>query len=385
MIVTTCSRAAGWRNGGNMHNPSRRVSVGIAIAACVVLAVTAWAAAATLNVPPAIKKAASQDAAPIRSWNGFQKAAMKVPAGKKHIVAIEASGQGRTTVDTTQGVVEAGKYLGWKVDALDGKGNPQVWNQEIQNAVNQHADAIVLSAIPPQLVGDALAKAAAAHIPVITILNPKPPANAHIFGWVAADHATDGKIMADWIWNNSGGNAHVVLVQTTEFPELVIRDKAFLAEMKKCTTCKVDEVVQFDFPQMPTQIPQKTITALQQHPDVNYVVTSFDTSATFAVLGIQQAGATGKVKVVSAEGDPDAMTRIRSNQQAADVAHPAEWSGWEAVNQIIRSMDKLGPTPHVSLPIRVMTRTNVPATSKTKFGWNGDYKYQAKYKSLWKK
>jgi hypothetical protein len=69
----------------------------------------------------------------------------------------------------------------------------------------------------------------------------------------------------------------------------------------------------------------------------------------------------------------------------ATVAHPAEWSGWEAVNQIIRAMAKLGPAPHVSLPIRVLTRANVPPASKTKFGWNGDYNYQAKYKSLWKR
>jgi hypothetical protein len=33
----------------------------------------------------------------------------------------------------------------------------------------------------------------------------------------------------------------------------------------------------------------------------------------------------------------------------------------------------------------VLTRKNVPSASKTKFGWNGDYNYQAKYKSLWKR
>ncbi len=369
-----------------MERLGRRRAIAVSAVALGVLVAASITVASTMAVPPAIQKAATRDSSAVKGWAGFSKAVIKVPSGSKSVVVILASAQGRTTVDTAAGVNEAGKYLGWKVQIVDGKGDPGVWNKAIQNAVNARADGIVLSAIPPALVGDALAKAASAKIPVTTILNPKPPASAHIFAWVAADHATDGKIAADWIWANSGGNAHVVLVKTTVFPEVVIRDNAFVAELKKCSSCTVESTT-FDFAQMPVQVPQKTISALQQHPDTNYVVGSFDTVATFAGSGVQQAGLTGKVKIVSYEGDPDALSRLRAKGglQDATVAHPAEWSGWEAVNQLIRSMDGMSASPHVSLPIRVLTRTNVPAATTSKYGYNGDFGYQAKYKALWKK
>jgi ribose transport system substrate-binding protein len=300
------------------------------------------------------------------------------PTGKK-IVAITCSSQGAGCVRAAEGATEAGKVLGWQVTTIDGQGTPNAWNAAILNAISSHADGIVLAAVPPPLVGDALAKAKAAGIPVVEVFEPVPAGEA--FASVNIDHHEQGEAIADWVADDSEEKAQVLVVEDTEFETLTERVEGFEEELSKCSGCKVVEHVNSQIGTMANTVPSAVASALQSHPEINYVVSPFDSNAIFASQGVQQAGKEGQVKVVGYEGDPQAVSTIREGGiEVATAADPAEWMGWQAVDALGRAMtgQKAEDTP---VPWKVIDATNLPPNDT----WTGDIDYQAEFEKLWGK
>ena len=97
----------------------------------------------------------------------------------------------------------------------------------------------------------------------------------------------------------------------------------------------------------------------QPHPEITYVIAPFDSSATFAAQGIRQAG-NAAVKLVSGEGDPDGLTRVRNGQQAADLATVPAWAGWAAADDLLRAFQGKAVTTY-TLPQRLFSKANAPA------------------------
>jgi ribose transport system substrate-binding protein len=340
-------------------------------------AASSSSASSTAAPGGAFDAAVAKASAPISNWTGPTGAPK--PAAKKKIVVVTCSSQGNGCVRAAQGVTDAGRKLGWSVQTIDGQGNPQAWNGGINTAISEKADGIVLDAVPPALVGDALVKAKAAKIPVVSIFNPDLGKSSPVFSYVTPDHTAQGKVMADWVAAESKGKAQIVLIEDNEFPELVQRVDGFKAELAKCSGCKVVDTVQSQIGTMAQKLPGAVASSLQSHPTANYVISPFDSNATFTGQGVRQAGKQGTVKVAGYEGDSQAVDAIRKGQiQAMTVADPAEWMGWQAVDEFNRAFSgqKAQNTP---VQWRVLTKSNVPATGN----WTGDFDYRGQYGQLW--
>ena len=302
------------------------------------------------------------------------------PAGKK-IVAITCGSQGYGCVQGAQGVKDAGAKLGWDVTVVDGKGDPSVWNAALTQAASDGADGIVLSAVNPALVSDGLRQAKAAGIPVIELFIPKLDGAPTVDAYVSTDHRAGGQALADWVIGTSGGRAHVLVLSEPAFPELVQRNQGFTDEIsKECPACKVAETVQFSIGTMAQDLPGQVSTALQADPTINYVLAPFDSSGTFASQGIRQSGR-ADVALVSGEGDPDGLQRVRAGEQGVDLATVPAWAGWAAVDHLARIFDAK-PASDYLIPQRLIARDNMPTTSGD---WAGDLDYAAKYSQLWGK
>jgi ribose transport system substrate-binding protein len=348
----------------------------IAVTACGGSSSAGTNAAASSAVSPSVISTVREAMAPANTFPD-PSSHIRVPSGKR-IVAITCSSQGYGCVQGAMGVQAAGKALGWNVTVVDGKGDPSVWNSAIQQAVVDHANGIVLTAINPALVQGALARAKAAGIPVEETFIPRFPGPS-VDGYVTTNHVEGGKILADWIIKDAGGKANILMLNEPEFPELVQRNKALLAELKaNCPGCKVLDTVQLNIGTMAQQLPGAVTSALQSNPGIDYVVAPFDSAAIFAAQGIRQAGKTGRLKLVSAEGDPNGIEGVQSGAQAADLATAPPWGGWAAVDLLAR--DFAGhPIRTEVLPQRLLVKSNVPSGK----GWSGDVDYQAKFMAAW--
>jgi len=310
-----------------------------------------------------------QASKPITAWDGFG-APIDPPAGK-HIVAIECSSLGVGCVQGAQATQEAAKQLGWSADVVNGKGDPSVWNSAIQAAVASKADGIVLFAISPALVSDAVAKAKAAGVPVVAaFVGPKAD------GLVVPDAQDGGQTMAAYLAAASGGKANVLMLNDGEFAIPDERNKAMVAELGRiCPGCKTKDV-EFTFATMPTKLPGQVAAALQADPTIDYVTVPFDAAVQFVRQGMQQAGS--KAKIASFEGDPPTLKTIGDGTQVADLAVPNTWAGWQAVDDLARLMagETVTDTP---LPMRLFTEDNKADAAD----WDGDLDFRAKYRELW--
>jgi ABC-type sugar transport system substrate-binding protein len=315
----------------------------------------------------------------VSAWPG--PASSPRPARGKRIVVVTCSSQGIGCVRAAAGAASAGKALGWAVQTIDGQGQPAVWNNAILSAITTHADGIVLDAVPPQLVGDALQRASQAHIPIVSVYNPKPSATGvPVFAYVTPDHTQQGRLMADWVAMDSHGSARVIVVEDNEFPELVQRVHGFRQELAAvCGGCKIAGTVTSTIGAMAQQLPAAVTSALQRDPTASYVIAPFDSNATFVAQGVQQAGRTGSVKVAGYEGDPQAISAVRSGQvQAATIADPSEWMGWQAIGEFVRAFAGAHPAD-TPVDFRLLVKANAPSTQ----GWLGDLNYQSRYMQLW--
>lgn len=314
--------------------------------------------------------------APLAKWPGPTAAVS--PAKGKTVYVVTCAAQGIGCVRAAKGVEEAGAVLGWTVRTIDGRGDPATWNKAIQTAVAAKADGIVLDAVPPMLVGDALQKAGAANIAVVSVFNPAPAKKDSVFAYVRPNHTDQGRLAADWVAADSGGKAKVVLVSDPIFPELVERVSGFKESLARCQDCKIVEAVESTIAEMGQRLPGAVAAALSRHPDATYVVAPFDSNGFFANEGVRQAGKSGKVKVVSYEGDPQTIAMIKDGKYAMTIADPAEWMGWQAADELARSFagQAAQDTP---VAYRLIVTDNAPATP----GWMGDVDFRAEYKRLW--
>lgn len=340
----------------------------------------AAATAADSAVAPAVAQRVADAEKPLTTWPG-PKTPVKVTPGKQ-VVVVTCGSQGIGCVRAAAGATEAGEKLGWKVRTVDGKSDPSVWNSAIQDAVAAKADGIVLDAVPPALVQGALAKAKAAGIPLVSIFNPVPDDPGSVFDYVRPDHAKQGQLMADWVTVDSGGDANVLVVRAPEFPELLQRHEGFTKELTSaCPKCKVAGTVDMTLATMAQRLPQAVISALQRDPSIDYVVAPIDSAATFVSEGVRSAGKTGKVKVSGYEGDPDAVERVRNDDvQAATVADPPEWMGWQGMDALARAFAGQDPET-IEVPSRLLVQDNAPDTK----GWQGDIDFRSQFAQLWGK
>ena len=314
--------------------------------------------------------------APVTKWPG-PAVAVKPETGKT-VYVITCASQGIGCVRAAKGVEEAGAALGWTVRTIDGQGDPATWNKGIQSAVAAKANGIVLAAVPPMLVGDALEKAAAAKITVVSVFNPLPAKKDNVFAYVRPVHADQGKLAADWVAVDSQGKGKVILVSDKVFPELLERVNGFTAELAKCEDCKIVETVDSTIAEMAQRLPGAIAAALSRHPDAEYVISPFDSNGFFASEGVRQAGKAGKVKVASYEGDPQAIAAIRDGKYAMTIADPAEWMGWQATDELVRAF-AAQPAADTPVAYRLIEKDNAPTTA----GWMGDVDFRAEYKRLW--
>jgi ribose transport system substrate-binding protein len=298
------------------------------------------------------------------------------PARDKRVVAVTCTNEGDGCPISAQAVGEATRQFGWRVQVIDGKGDPGVWNSAILNAISTKADAIVLSAVAPGLVKDALAKAEAAGIPVVSMFEPRDPDDG-LYGHVTPDHSAQGTLAADWVIADSDAKATVIAVTDDEFVELGHRHSAFTGRLDDCAGCEVVATVPSTLATLSTRLPGAVASALQQHPDATYVVTPTDNHALFASQGIQQAGRAGAVKLVGFDGNTPSYTLVRNGTQAIDIVESYTLQGWLAADLLIRAFAGEPGSDHV-LPSRLFTRETMPETL-----WQTEVDFKAQLTKLW--
>ena len=351
--------------------------------ALATLAAASAMMAATGLTPSAVEAQGSPVAAaqqPITSY-AFGPA-FTAPRGKK-VVIITCGSLGIGCVFGAKGAQEAAGALGWTSTVIDGKFDPSTWNTAVQQAVAGGADGIITLAINPALIQGGLDRARAAGIPVVDVLQPRFPGAPAIDGDVTSDHAVAGATVADWIASDSGGKARVLILDVSEFPEVMKRNDALASEISRvCPTCKTERQ-RFGAALAAQRLAPLVTAQLREHPDIGYVTGPYDATGTFIAQGIRQAQATGRVKYVNFEGNPIGFELMKSGEQAAEMAVASPFAGWLAVDVLARKLAGQPVPDEVAIPQRLFVAGGpLPAGDR---GWDADFDYKAALDKVWLK
>jgi ribose transport system substrate-binding protein len=295
---------------------------------------------------------------------------------------------------------EAAQALGWKATVFDGNfGVADAYNTGIRQAIAAHANAIITIGIDCDQAKTGYEAAKAAGIIVVgaqsydcsdkyvhsgtdlltaqTEFSPK-------YLTAGATSYERGVAKADWLIVHTDGKAQVI---NTDFAGLVggeYENAGFVAEMAKCTTCKIVKTINFT-PQDTSNgtLKQEFASALAQYPNANAATNISDGIIIQDDLAqaIQSAGRTKTLALIGGEGyaQDDALIRAQ-NGQDADMPFDSNWMAWGSVDEVIRAEAGQKSVPE-GMGIQAVDAThNMPAVGKD---YSAPVDYKADYEKAW--
>lgn len=313
-----------------------------------------------------------------------------LPEGVKKIVGIPCAAALAGCVVPLDGIKEAADQFGWEFTMNDGQGNADVISKHMLNAVASQADLIVVTGLDPLPIQQGLEAASNAGIPVISITsawtspNPKveaPPGAYWPMIDISSDFVRSGRMMADWAIWDSGGKGAIVILDGKESTSQVSMAAVADEINKQCPDCTTYSTTLLGN-EVGTIFPQKALQFLRSHPDAKYVIFPYDPAASALVPVLQQGGMTD-VKLISLLGIAENLQFIRDGQsQVADVSWDNKYSGWAALDQWFRHLNKqpFAEPAGEGIPQLMLDATNV---GTEKGNWTTSVDYKQKYLDLW--
>jgi ABC-type sugar transport system substrate-binding protein len=315
---------------------------------------------------------------------------VKPPARPLKLALISCSSALRGCVTPLQGAAEAVRKLGWSTQMFDGRGDPKSQNDAFLAAVSSGADAIIYTSIDPNLIQQGLTAAKKANIPVLSASagwsDPNPtvryPGKVAPAFDVSHDVVKEGQQVADWVINDSGGKANVLLVVDPAFglPSVYI-DAARRELAAACPDCQIHQM-NVAGTQLATTGPGQVVGYLRSNPDYTYVLAPYDPAAAAFAPAISQAGLTN-VKMCSILGLQENVNFIRQGQvQACDGGWDNRYMGYATVDQLLRLLARDPPARPLgeNIPFVLLDRDNLPAEGED---WTAPYDYRRKFLDLW--
>lgn len=363
---------------------------------------TFWGAVATsaLLVLSACSGGAS-DSGASGDRSGVETAAMKpvttldmptkpfTPPTGKTVLIMPCGSSGQGCVNESEFAKKVALSLGWTVKVADGKLDPTTWNQVVKQAADSGIDGIIAISADPNLYTEAMAVVKAKGIPFV--LTQQPPTDKDVEGisaYVATDAVQGGKDVADWIKADSKGKGNVLILDQPGFAAVQARAAAIQKTLESnCPGCKVKKV-DISVPTMGTSLTPLVSSTLAKNPGIDYVWNSDDCCISFVQQGIQVAGKSSSVKLLSMTGYPDQMAQLKTGEVTAELATATPYSAYLAVDTLGRLMAK-EPLEKTfwTVPQRIWSSDSIGEApdSVYKVGWETEVDYKAAFEKLWGK
>jgi ribose transport system substrate-binding protein len=324
----------------------------------------------------AAKAVADKYMAEATEWTGPTSGPKAVGPGKK-VWWITCGLAAEGCVRGPKSAQKAAKVLGWDFKIVDGKFDPRVWNQTIQEAIDQKIDAIVLDSVPTDLVGEAVTRARKAGVVVGSSGSGNDPGPGSVNFEISLKPDAEAEAMANYlIWKTDGKvKAHIIAVNEFRVARQIVEKVTEI--LKGCSGCSVD-VDNVTSAETATRVPQIATSYQQQHPDTNVLIGAYDAVLLQTIPSMQ-----GKnLQIASFNAIAPAVDFVRKGQQAATLGFPYEWAGWAVMDNLNRIFSGDQPVDQ-DIPVRLITKENVDTIPEGE-SWDSGVDYPAEYTKLWK-
>jgi len=288
------------------------------------------------------------------------------------------------------GVKAATKTAGWDFKSLVFKASDP--GGGLESALQQKPDVIGITGIPSAAIKSQLKAAAKAGVPVVTCSpGPEEPSAETYAAICSQTTGPDGENLAKWAIKDSGGDAHTVMVTIPSFPSLQTTVDGLNSTMKKyCTGCSTGELELTVDDLAGGQVASKLVAYLQSHPDTNYVVFNFADLEIGVPEALKGAGLDKNVKLIGNGAGPQQFEALNkgNGMDAAWVAYPAVYEGWQLVDAALRVVDG-GTVPDgyqkeiAALPSYIVDTAEGAKALAPSYDYAGPAGYEDQFETLW--
>lgn len=308
------------------------------------------------------------------------------------ISCIQAGGSGCSV--TANAIEEAATHLGWQIHLVDGKGDPNVQNQAIRQAVAEKADGIIDIAIDCPAIKNSLQVAKDAGIPVVGVYafdcNDPAVGGPQLFA-ASVNYGTKsigeyfenwGRLRADYAIAQTEGKAKIVELPDPTFLLSKYGMEGFNAQLKeKCPECEVQGEVEIPFGEVVEGTAgQKVETILAQHPEADVLVPAYDPQTQGIAQAIKASGRS-ELLVLGGEGFLPNLELIREGTQSVAVATSVELIGWAGADTLNRVFAGETEIPDQGAGYTIINQeNNLPPKGQN---WKTPVDYQAGFEAVW--
>jgi ribose transport system substrate-binding protein len=291
------------------------------------------------------------------------------------------------------GMQQAAELVGARLVVYPNQGEPSQWAQGIRTAIAQRADAITLFAQNPELLGPQIEQAEAAGIPVIVVrttgedepCQADPSGDVYGTACIPGPFEQAGRLEADWVISESGGDADVLVITSSDANSTVSLLEGLRDEFEqRCPDCRL-RFVDVPIPQWADRVQTEVSSALVADPGLDYVIPIYDSMSQYVVPAILAAGAAERVKIATFNGTPFVLRMLQEDDIVEmDVGENLAWVGWATMDQAFRLIAGEDPARSEHTPLRVFDDGNVDDAGtppRLDTGYGGAF--VAGYKRVW--
>ena len=364
-----------------MNRTSLWIRHGKLVAAGALSLATVMTIATTATTASASGKTQAQKLALLaKTLNNLQKTRVpepyptaKVNPGT-HQVAVISVGQATPGASNTALAVQAAiSAIGWTAPpTYDGQFSASVASGDMETAINNGAQALILISITPSTVASALQLAASKNVAITCILCGPPSTYSSFPGIVGVEPspAAIGTAQADWVIVNSKGKAKVWVYEDQEFAETVAQTAAAERTIRlQCPGCRLHIAqTQAGDEQAPGIPVLAGVLSANPAGTINDIIAPYDGAAANFATYASQAGRP-EINFVGYAGLPPMFDEIATGVPAgakATVSIPLPYMGWSAIDETARilSHQKRG-TPTTLASHSSRARTSISSTRPT--------------------
>jgi ABC-type sugar transport system substrate-binding protein len=305
-----------------------------------------------------------------------------VPAGK-NVVFISC---GVEACEIQGDIIKQGAAdLGWTASTIGTDGSPEQLQNAFETALRQGADAVILNAVNRDAVAKQIEKAEQQGVPFVTCCSIEAEGDGILRNVGGKENsALIGENLAAQIVADSNGDANTLFVNISAFQILEALAGQLEESYKKyCPDCEYGTV---DIPatSLGKDAPDRIVSYLRSHPDVNYVVLSVSNALGAGLpAALKAAGLADKVKIVGQSGDTLTFQDMAAGNIDAVVPFDYYAVDYLMLDALARHFAGV-PVQQAQPPQWIVTPDNMPAEA-TEGLFPVVESYRDEFKQIWGK
>jgi ribose transport system substrate-binding protein len=292
---------------------------------------------------------------------------------------------------------QAGKVLGWHVTIFDTQASTSDEVTGINEAIADHASAIVMPGQDCGSVEAPLQQAVKDHIFVINDLssdcNEPSGTGTQLYSANILDSGYSTWIDFQEAWQSARlayaiaktpGPVNIIQVENVQKVSELYDNAGFDAAVAQCSRCHIVDNAVYTFTQVAdNQLGQVVTSALESHPTANVVSLNLDAIMPLGVGTALEQYSGKRPLVIGSEGLSPNWQYIRSGLQTASMAIDYVWQSWAAADVINRLLagETAAQIPAEGLGYEAVDAThNLPPGSQL---FVAPVNYEAVYTKVW--